>query len=122
MPWQNRHLYANITDFVKKKKNKTRLDCIVLVFMLGICIAEVGLSGGKKRRAFSGTKKEHSCYTSMVATCVQLSEQKEKVYGFCSHFMQSIAGVQADWRLAFSASGEAFPHLSCWGQGSLICH
>lgn len=105
----------------EKKKNKMWLDCIVLIFMLGICITEVRLSGGKKSRVFSGTKKEHSCFTSMVAACVQLSEQKEKVYGFCSLFMQPIARVQAGWRLAFSASAEAFPHLSCWGQGNLIC-
>lgn len=127
MPWKNRHLYLNVTDLVRgKKKTKKNyqnvIDCVVLIFMLGICITEAGLSGGKKSRVFSGTKKKHSCCTSMVAACVHLSEQKEKVYGFCSHFMQSIASVQTRWRLAFSVLAGAFPRLSCWGQGNLICH
>lgn len=75
------------------------IDCAVLISMLEICITEVGLSGGKKSRVFSGTKKKHSCCISMVAACVQLSEQKEKVHGFCSHFMRSIASVllDGDW-------------------------
>lgn len=80
------------------------------------------LEARRKVEHFQGQRRNTAAVPAWRLPCVLLREQKEKGYGFFSHFMQSIASVEAGWRLSFSAGAEASPHLSFRGQDIPVCH
>lgn len=80
------------------------------------------LEAGRKAEHFQGQRRNTAAVPAWWLLCVLLPKQEEKGYGLFSHFMWSIASVEAGWRLSFSAGAEASPHLSCRGQGIPVYH
>lgn len=123
MPWWNRHYFLHFTNFVRAGWGKS-LHCFEARHREHHSASQKQelLEARRKAENFQGQRRKTAAVPAWLVLCALLPEQKEKVYGLFSHFLQSITSVEAGWRLSFSDGAEASPHLSCRDQGIPICH